>query len=35
MKLNTFLSGSVSGMVGNALPWAQLMGTNREKVPSR
>jgi len=35
MKLNTFLSGSVSGMVGNAVPWAQVMGTNREKVPSR
>jgi hypothetical protein len=35
MKLNTFLSGSVTGIAGNALPWAQVMGTNREKVPSR
>jgi hypothetical protein len=35
MKLNTFLSGSVSGMAGVAVPWAQVMGTNREKVPSR
>ena len=35
MRLNTFLSGSLSGMVGNALPWAQAMGTNREKIPSR
>jgi hypothetical protein len=35
MKLNTFLSGNVPGIVGNALPWAQVMGTNREKVPSR
>ncbi len=35
MKLNTFLSGSMAGMVGNALPWSQVMGTKREKVPSR
>jgi len=35
MKLNAFLSGSVSSMAGNALPWSQLMGTNRARVPSR
>jgi hypothetical protein len=35
MKLNTFLSGNVAGIAGNALPWAQVMGTNRDKVPSR
>jgi hypothetical protein len=35
LKLNGFLSGSVSSMVGNAVPWAQVMGTNRAKVPSR
>ncbi|HUI81208.1 MAG TPA: FecR domain-containing protein [Bryobacteraceae bacterium] len=35
MKLNTFLSGSVSGIAGGALPFAQLLGTNHNKVPSR
>jgi len=35
MKLNTFLSGSLSGIAGNALPFPQLPGTKREKVPSR
>jgi len=35
MKLNTFLSGSLSGMAGNAMPFPHFGGTNREKVPSR
>jgi FecR-like protein/putative zinc finger protein len=35
MKLNTFLSGSLTGIAGNAFPFPQLQGTKREKVPSR
>ena len=38
MKLNSFLSGSVLGMAGDAIPLAQILGTvgtNRPKVPSR